>query len=105
MTEAAVAKELGENSGIMSHHLRQLAEFGFAQEISGRGQGRERWWQVAPEPPREGTQARASRQAPASRIAEPGLPASRYGYIHNAALGRAGTARPVWPADEHGGNQ
>jgi hypothetical protein len=55
MTEAALAKELGENSGIMSYHLRQLAEFGFAQEISGRGQGRERWWQVAPEPPREGT--------------------------------------------------
>jgi DNA-binding transcriptional ArsR family regulator len=56
-TATSLAKELGENSGIMSYHLRQLAEYGFVQEVTGRGQGRERWWQVGPEPlwiPREG---------------------------------------------------
>jgi DNA-binding transcriptional ArsR family regulator len=56
-TSTSLARKLGENSGIMSYHLRQLAEYGFVQEVTGRGQGRERWWQVAPEPlwiPREG---------------------------------------------------
>jgi DNA-binding transcriptional ArsR family regulator len=47
-TSTSLAKELGENSGIMSYHLRQLAEYGFVQEVTGRGQGRERWWQVVP---------------------------------------------------------
>jgi DNA-binding transcriptional ArsR family regulator len=61
-TSTSLARELGENSGIMSYHLRQLAEYGFVQEVTGRGQGRERWWQVAPEPfwmPREGLSAEA----------------------------------------------
>jgi DNA-binding transcriptional ArsR family regulator len=61
-TSTSLGKEFGENSGIMSYHLRQLAEYGFVQEVTGRGQGRERWWQVAPEPPwipREGVSPEA----------------------------------------------
>jgi DNA-binding transcriptional ArsR family regulator len=65
-TSTSLAKELGENSGIMSYHLRQLAEYGFVQEVTGRGQGRERWWQAAPEPlwiPREGLSPEARAEA------------------------------------------
>ena len=65
-TSTSLAKELGENSGIMSYHLRQLAEYGFVHEVSGRGQGRERWWQAAPEPlwiPREGLGPEARAEA------------------------------------------
>ena len=65
-TSTSLAKELGENSGIMSYHLRQLAEYGFVQEVTGRGQGRERWCQVAAEPlwsPREGLSPEARAEA------------------------------------------
>ncbi len=76
-TSTTLARDLGENSGIMSYHLRQLAEHGFVKEIAGHGRGRERWWQVAPEPvwiPREGlspeAQAEASGLLPASLAEE-----------------------------------
>lgn len=56
-TSTTLARDLGENNGIMSCHLRLLAEHDFVREVPGRGQGRERWGQVSPEPiwiPREG---------------------------------------------------
>jgi DNA-binding transcriptional ArsR family regulator len=56
-TSTTLARHLGENSGIMSYHLRLLGEHDFVREVAGRGQGRERWWQITPEPfwiPREG---------------------------------------------------
>jgi DNA-binding transcriptional ArsR family regulator len=56
-TSTTLAHDLGENSGIMSYHLRLLAEHDFVREVPGRGQGRERWWHVSPKPvwiPREG---------------------------------------------------
>jgi DNA-binding transcriptional ArsR family regulator len=65
-TSTTLASDLGENSGIMSYHLRQLAEYGFVREVTGRGHGRERWWQAAPEPtwiPREGLSAEARAEA------------------------------------------
>jgi DNA-binding transcriptional ArsR family regulator len=71
-TSTTLARDLGENSGIMSYHLRQLAEHGFVQEVPGRGQGRERWWQAKPEPlwiPREGLSPEA--QAEASGLLRP----------------------------------
>lgn len=63
-TSTTLGRDLGENSGIMSYHLRRLAEHDFVREVVGRGQGRERWWDVSPEPvwiPRErlGTEAQA----------------------------------------------
>ena len=63
-TSTTLGRDLGENSGIMSYHLRLLAEHEFVREVAGRGQGRERWWEVSPEPvwiPREGlgTEAQA----------------------------------------------
>jgi DNA-binding transcriptional ArsR family regulator len=70
-TSTTLARDLGENSGIMSYHLRQLAEYGFVQEIVERGQGRERWWQVTPEPlwiPREGLSPEARAEASGLRL-------------------------------------
>ena len=61
-TSTTLARDLGENSGIMSYHLRLLAEHDFVREVAGRGQGRERWWEVSPEPvwiPREGLSVEA----------------------------------------------
>jgi DNA-binding transcriptional ArsR family regulator len=55
-TSTTLARELAENSGIMSYHLRLLAEHGFVTELTDRGHGRERWWEASPEPvwiPRE----------------------------------------------------
>ena len=48
-TSTTLARDLGENSGIMSYHLRLLAEHDFVREVAGRGQGRERWWEVSPQ--------------------------------------------------------
>src|SRR6266851_2197916 len=56
-TSTTLARDLGENSGIMSYHLRLLAGHDFVREVAGRGQGRERWWEVSPQHvwiPREG---------------------------------------------------
>jgi DNA-binding transcriptional ArsR family regulator len=45
-TSARLARELGENTGATSYHLRQLAQHGFIEELPGRGHGRERWWRA-----------------------------------------------------------
>lgn len=63
-----LARDLGENSGIMSYHLRLLAGHDFVREVAGRGQGRERWWQVSPQPvwiPREGLSIEAQAEVSA----------------------------------------
>lgn len=73
-TSTTLARDLGENSGIMSYHLRLLAEHDFVREVTGRGQGRERWWQVSPRPvwiPREGLSIQA--QAEVSGLQPAGL--------------------------------
>jgi hypothetical protein len=36
----------GESSGSTSYHLRQLAAYGFVEELPDHGTGRERWWQA-----------------------------------------------------------
>lgn len=65
-TSTTLARDLGENSGIMSYHLRLLAEHDFVREVAGRGQGRERWWEVSPQHvwiPREGLGIEAQAEA------------------------------------------
>jgi predicted transcriptional regulator len=46
----ATASQLGrvvdESSGATSYHLRQLAAYGFVEEVEGRGNARERWWRA-----------------------------------------------------------
>src|SRR4051794_16627993 len=48
-TSTRLAERLGENTGTVSWHLRQLAEHGFIEEVVGRGTRRERWWQAVTE--------------------------------------------------------
>jgi DNA-binding transcriptional ArsR family regulator len=45
-TASRLAGRLGESSGATSYHLRQLAGFGFVEEVPGEGTGRERWWRA-----------------------------------------------------------
>ena len=73
-TSTTLARDLGENSGIMSYHLRLLAEHDFVREVAGLGQGRERWWEVSSRPvwiPREGLGTEA--QAEVSGLHRPSL--------------------------------
>jgi DNA-binding transcriptional ArsR family regulator len=91
-TSTTLARDLGENSGIMSYHLRLLAEHEFVREVPGRGHGRERWWEASPEPvwiPREGLSAEA--QAEASRMRSAGLAEDLEGFARfHAARGDMG---------------
>ncbi|MFN8170142.1 MAG: helix-turn-helix domain-containing protein [Candidatus Nanopelagicales bacterium] len=47
-TATALARELGESSGVTSYHLRQLAAYGFVvEDTAPRPSRRERWWRAA----------------------------------------------------------
>lgn len=41
-----LAERVGESTGTVSWHLRQLAHHGFIEEDPGRGNQRERWWRA-----------------------------------------------------------
>ncbi|MFF0628344.1 helix-turn-helix domain-containing protein [Streptomyces sp. NPDC004296] len=45
-TATGLAHRLGENTGTVSWHLRQLADHAFIEEEIGRGTKRERWWRA-----------------------------------------------------------
>jgi DNA-binding MarR family transcriptional regulator len=45
MTTADAARELGISHGLASHHLHQLAKYGFVEQVSGADH-RERPWQL-----------------------------------------------------------
>ncbi|MFE9421722.1 helix-turn-helix domain-containing protein [Kitasatospora sp. NPDC006697] len=45
ITAADAARELGISHGLASHHLRQLAKYGFVQQVDG-ADNRERPWQL-----------------------------------------------------------
>jgi DNA-binding transcriptional ArsR family regulator len=46
-TATLLAEQMGESSGLTSYHLRALASAGLVEELSERGNGRDRWWQAA----------------------------------------------------------
>ncbi|GAA3058875.1 ArsR/SmtB family transcription factor [Actinokineospora globicatena] len=46
-TATGLAARLGESSGTTSWHLRQLADAGFIEQDTERGNRRERWWRAA----------------------------------------------------------
>ncbi|MHA7986752.1 ArsR/SmtB family transcription factor [Rathayibacter sp. CAU 1779] len=48
LTASGLGERLGESSGSMSYHLRELAKHGFVQEVEGKGTARERWWERTP---------------------------------------------------------
>lgn len=43
-TATLLGARVGESSGSTSYHLRQLAAYGFVEEVQGHGAGR--WWQA-----------------------------------------------------------
>lgn len=45
-TATLLGGRLGESSGATSYHLRQLAAYGFVEDVPGEGRGRERWWRA-----------------------------------------------------------
>ncbi|MFC9693135.1 helix-turn-helix domain-containing protein [Kribbella sp. NPDC056951] len=45
-TSTTLATRLGENTGTISWHLRLLAEHGYLEEDTERGNKRERWWRI-----------------------------------------------------------
>ncbi|MEE6260466.1 ArsR/SmtB family transcription factor [Plantactinospora sonchi] len=45
-TATTLAQRLRQSTGTTSYHLRQLAQYGFVAEETGRGSGRERWWRA-----------------------------------------------------------
>ena len=64
-TATGLARDLGENTGATSYHLRQLARQGLVREEPERAHGRERWWRSAG---RQLRFARHSQQSPAERL-------------------------------------
>lgn len=45
-TASELGRVFGESSGSTSYHLRQLAAYGFVEDMPGEGTGRERWWRA-----------------------------------------------------------
>ena len=45
-TASQLARVVGDSSGATSYHLRQLAAYGFVEEVEGQGTARERWWRA-----------------------------------------------------------
>ena len=45
-TASQLARVVGESSGSTSYHLRQLAAYGFVEEVADQGTARERWWRA-----------------------------------------------------------
>jgi DNA-binding transcriptional ArsR family regulator len=48
-TATTLADRLDLNTGATSYHLRQLAQHGFIEEDTERGNARDRWWRAAHE--------------------------------------------------------
>lgn len=48
-TATTLAARLDLNTGATSYHLRQLAQHGFIEEDTERGNARDRWWRAAHE--------------------------------------------------------
>ncbi|MSW72103.1 MAG: helix-turn-helix domain-containing protein [Actinobacteria bacterium] len=48
-TATVLAGRLGLNTGATSYHLRQLAQHGFIEEDTERGNARDRWWRATHE--------------------------------------------------------
>ncbi|MEV0268501.1 winged helix-turn-helix domain-containing protein [Hamadaea sp. NPDC050747] len=46
-TATKLAERIGQSSGVTSYHLRQLAQYGFVEEATDLGTGRERWWRAS----------------------------------------------------------
>jgi DNA-binding transcriptional ArsR family regulator len=75
-TATQLAQELKLNTGATSYHLRQLAEHGFIEEDTERGDARDRWWKAAHESTHANLALRTSDEDAESSEA----------YLHSVAL-------------------
>jgi DNA-binding transcriptional ArsR family regulator len=62
-TATGLAGQLKLNTGATSYHLRQLAEHGFIEEDTERGDARDRWWKSAHQSTRAGLRFEESDEA------------------------------------------
>ena len=74
-TATGLAQELKLNTGATSYHLRQLAEHGFIEEDTDRGDARDRWWKAAHESTRAGL-----------RFGDPNEAESAESYLQSVAM-------------------
>ncbi|GAA4217370.1 ArsR/SmtB family transcription factor [Actinocatenispora rupis] len=44
VNSSTLATRLGQNTGTLSYHLRQLERYGYIEDVPERGNHRERWW-------------------------------------------------------------
>jgi DNA-binding transcriptional ArsR family regulator len=75
-TATQLAQELKLNTGAASYHLRQLAEHGFIEEDTERGDARDRWWKAAHQSTLADLDARTSEEEAETSEA----------YLHTVAL-------------------
>ena len=94
-TATTLAARLGLNTGATSYHLRQLAQSGFVEEDTERGNGRDRWWRAA----HQSTYTKAP--DPADRDAEETLDAylQAVATVQTEQLQRAIEERPLLPSE------
>jgi DNA-binding transcriptional ArsR family regulator len=45
-TASQLGRRIGQSSGVTSYHLRLLADLGFVEDDTERGNGRDRWWRT-----------------------------------------------------------
>jgi DNA-binding transcriptional ArsR family regulator len=76
-TATQLAQEMQLNTGATSYHLRQLAEHGFIEEDSERGDARDRWWRASHESTRANLDGRGTSEEEAE---------STEAYLHTVAL-------------------
>ncbi|WP_448316445.1 helix-turn-helix domain-containing protein, partial [Streptomyces sp. CO7] len=67
-TATRLAERLAINSGSASYHLRKLADAGFVEELTDRGNARERWWAAAHRMTRFSDRELADREPEATRV-------------------------------------
>lgn len=89
-TATSLARRLGLNTGATSYHLRQLAEHGFIEEETGRGNARDRWWRAVHESTRMSSDG-VDQEAEAGYLQAVAL-------MYGELLARAAAERPFLPS-------
>jgi DNA-binding transcriptional ArsR family regulator len=94
-TATSLAERLQLNSGATSYHLRQLAQHGFVEDDTERGNKRERWWRAA----HSSTTTRGARGATAEQREASDAFGQAVAVVHSENLQRAMEERPLLPEE------
>jgi DNA-binding transcriptional ArsR family regulator len=92
-TATRLAERLGLSSGLTSYHLRQLAGFGFVEDMPDQGNGRDRWWRAV----HRSTWTSRPEHDPAEQAAYDAF-YETVAHIHTRSLLAAVAERPELPA-------